>query len=263
MRLFLALKALENDVDTSFRRVVQTSLARMIIFFSCSSLDWRLGLCLFLVSVFLDSNSTTGVIWSLKRLMNSSWLSSGVSYTTEGAWNWVSAFCLLSFCIVLGVLKLKAAQPLRNWLSSSFAFLASWYNNLDGNRHAQGNRVPGPTIEAMASSLQKLPTDIHCTEQDLNQCSVHELKERLNRIGIALHDCVEKHDMVCKLLSYGGSSATSCGICCEDYEQGDAVRVLPCKHRFHIECIDKWLYSLTDRSRPPACPLCNSVLKVT
>lgn len=46
---------------------------------------------------------------------------------------------------------------------------------------------------------------------------------------------VEKADLVAKLAEEGGTSAASCSICCEDYESGDPMRVLPCKHRFHVE----------------------------
>ena len=38
----------------------------------------------------------------------------------------------------------------------------------------------------------------------------------------------------------------------------DVLRVLRCGHRFHLECIDRWLLSSTDYSRPPACPICNA-----
>ncbi|KAF5839402.1 hypothetical protein DUNSADRAFT_973 [Dunaliella salina] len=55
---------------------------------------------------------------------------------------------------------------------------------------------------------------------------------------------------------------TSCSICCEDYSEGDAMRVLPCKHQFHIECVDRWFLTSTDYTRPPACPLCNQALPV-
>lgn len=33
--------------------------------------------------------------------------------------------------------------------------------------------------------------------------------------------------------------------------EGDKQRVLPCKHRFHMECIDQWL-----SARKPLCPIC-------
>lgn len=42
----------------------------------------------------------------------------------------------------------------------------------------------------------------------------------------------------------------SCTICIVDYKQGDKVRTLPCMHRFHKDCIDKWLGLKSD------CPMC-------
>merc|ERR1711964_618686 len=32
-----------------------------------------------------------------------------------------------------------------------------------------------------------------------------------------------------------------CSICQYDFEKGETVRVLGCKHRFHKDCVDKWL----------------------
>ena len=43
----------------------------------------------------------------------------------------------------------------------------------------------------------------------------------------------------------------ACAICVEDFQDVDTVRVLPCNHYFHPECIDPWL---TDHSS--LCPLC-------
>ncbi|KAJ1665689.1 hypothetical protein IW140_001539 [Coemansia sp. RSA 1813] len=41
-----------------------------------------------------------------------------------------------------------------------------------------------------------------------------------------------------------------CAICLNDYEDGDILRLLPCKHHMHQACVDEWLH--INRS----CPLC-------
>jgi hypothetical protein len=41
-----------------------------------------------------------------------------------------------------------------------------------------------------------------------------------------------------------------CAVCHDDYVEGEELRVLPCQHKYHRDCIDKWL----ERSR--TCPVC-------
>jgi hypothetical protein len=41
-----------------------------------------------------------------------------------------------------------------------------------------------------------------------------------------------------------------CSICTEDFEQGQDIRVLPCNHKFHPECVDPWLLNVSG-----TCPL--------
>lgn len=47
------------------------------------------------------------------------------------------------------------------------------------------------------------------------------------------------------------SSQEACAICVDDFKDADRMRVLPCNHHFHMECIDEWLINHSD-----LCPLC-------
>lgn len=44
--------------------------------------------------------------------------------------------------------------------------------------------------------------------------------------------------------------AEECSICKEVFEDGAELRVLPCLHRFHVACVDRWL------SQSRTCPVC-------
>lgn len=61
----------------------------------------------------------------------------------------------------------------------------------------------------------------------------------------------EEEEGVCEasLLS-GDETATKCMICLEDFEDGMELRLLPCFHRFMVECIDPWL------AQQAKCPVC-------
>ena len=42
----------------------------------------------------------------------------------------------------------------------------------------------------------------------------------------------------------------ACSVCTDDFIKGQDVRMLPCKHKFHPECIDPWLLNVSG-----TCPL--------
>ena len=53
-------------------------------------------------------------------------------------------------------------------------------------------------------------------------------------------------------VEYGDNA--SCAICLSDFEEGEALRVLPCRHLFRKECIDEWL------AQHSTCPNCRASL---
>eukprot|EP00891_Asterochloris_glomerata_P006545 jgi/Astpho2/6545/e_gw1.00099.52.1_t len=57
-----------------------------------------------------------------------------------------------------------------------------------------------------------------------------------------------------------GTSSTECSICHEEYaSEEDILRILKCGHRYHVECVDRWvLSSMNGTNREPACPMCNA-----
>ena len=42
----------------------------------------------------------------------------------------------------------------------------------------------------------------------------------------------------------------ACGVCIDAYKMGDDITTLPCDHRFHSQCINQWLRTVSNR-----CPL--------
>lgn len=47
-----------------------------------------------------------------------------------------------------------------------------------------------------------------------------------------------------------GADDGKCMVCMETFNEGEALRTLPCLHRYHAACVDQWL------QRRPECPIC-------
>ncbi|KAI9141666.1 ring finger protein 13, partial [Paraphysoderma sedebokerense] len=48
-----------------------------------------------------------------------------------------------------------------------------------------------------------------------------------------------------------GQTHAQCSICLTQYDSNDYVRLLPCKHLFHSDCVDRWL-----TKEKGCCPVC-------
>ncbi|ORY51227.1 hypothetical protein BCR33DRAFT_712338, partial [Rhizoclosmatium globosum] len=53
-------------------------------------------------------------------------------------------------------------------------------------------------------------------------------------------------------------SSKICSICLESYHNGDVIRILPCRHEFHVHCVDRWLVDVVE-----TCPLCKQSILVS
>ena len=70
-------------------------------------------------------------------------------------------------------------------------------------------------------------------------------KERINSLPIRKYDISKKDDE-----DEGNDCTSKCLVCQSNYDNGDNLRVLPCGHCFHSECVDIWLL------KKDYCPYC-------
>ncbi|KAK9471234.1 uncharacterized protein V1510DRAFT_420829 [Dipodascopsis tothii] len=69
------------------------------------------------------------------------------------------------------------------------------------------------------------------------------------RASVSTHTSETTHTAVA--VDAADFSADDCPICFESFEPGQQLRVLPCNHRFHVDCVDPWLLNSSSQ-----CPLC-------
>ncbi|KAJ1941390.1 hypothetical protein FBU59_003512 [Linderina macrospora] len=50
---------------------------------------------------------------------------------------------------------------------------------------------------------------------------------------------------------YREGEPEECAICLDDFDDEDELRILPCRHQYHVKCIDRWL-----TTRKKFCPIC-------
>ena len=172
----------------------------------------------------------------------------------EFSWSEIFVFVAFISSIVVAFLAIRRGAQ-RNAARQGNA--AGGDGGRPRQRHTTGTHAE--RLAAAASLIQKLPIEIYHTKEELEGMSIGELKGLLVKGGQGdeAATCVEKADLVGLLIKGNNSTSESCSICVEDYTSGDCLRVVPCGHRFHLECIDRWFLSSTDYSRPASCPMCN------
>ncbi|KAL4290334.1 hypothetical protein GQ457_14G005920 [Hibiscus cannabinus] len=112
-----------------------------------------------------------------------------------------------------------------------------------------------PCIISVLSAREDFSPTRGATTESINALPIYKFKskktgnaddeEDSNSDGGILAAGTEKERVI------SGEDATCC-ICLVDYADEDELRELPCKHVFHVECIDKWL------KINATCPLCKT-----
>mmetsp|Transcript_91033 Transcript_91033/g.253454 ORF Transcript_91033/g.253454 Transcript_91033/m.253454 type:complete len:323 (+) Transcript_91033:145-1113(+) len=75
-------------------------------------------------------------------------------------------------------------------------------------------------------------------------------------VAARLDSCTAVARFGTSFVSVGAEASTSleCAICFELFQEGEYLRILPCLHRYHVQCVDPWLASRWN------CPLCKHEL---
>mmetsp|Transcript_50950 Transcript_50950/g.81324 ORF Transcript_50950/g.81324 Transcript_50950/m.81324 type:complete len:142 (+) Transcript_50950:29-454(+) len=88
---------------------------------------------------------------------------------------------------------------------------------------------------------------------------LHVGEDGMLDLGEQDHICGVSSEVIRALPSYPleelEKDAAPCTICQEAFAIGDILKELPCQHRFHQGCIEKWLEVSTN------CPVCNKILE--
>ena len=82
--------------------------------------------------------------------------------------------------------------------------------------------------------------------------SIIYLKQLCKQYSINIDYFIEKNDFILALKYI----SISCSICLVDYKKKDITMMLPCKHKFHTNCINIWLHKKSN------CPLCRKKLDI-
>eukprot|EP00929_Paragymnodinium_shiwhaense_P065093 TRINITY_DN32675_c0_g1_i3.p1 TRINITY_DN32675_c0_g1~~TRINITY_DN32675_c0_g1_i3.p1 ORF type:complete len:296 (+),score=61.54 TRINITY_DN32675_c0_g1_i3:111-998(+) len=163
------------------------------------------------------------------------------------------------------------------WPRRVGGWLDGWADYWQWGWNHQWQDADAERKKAAAAEVEKLSKEVFVGRTELRAWGASQLKDELRRLqrlsevqmnfsgGSETRDlhrflkgggAVEKSELVNAVLrARGGDSGTSCSICLVDYEHGAQLRVLPCGHRFHCECVDHWL---TKQSR--TCPLCSKAI---
>lgn len=113
-----------------------------------------------------------------------------------------------------------------------------------------------PVVPYTRSSTKK---SVDLEDIDLKKAGSEEAEEK---VSLAMIAAVKEHTPVGrpehssrreKSTSASSSSGANdqCTVCMVNFKEGEQLRLLPCMHQYHRQCIDHWLFNFSNN-----CPIC-------
>lgn len=107
-------------------------------------------------------------------------------------------------------------------------------------------------IEGRRRNFERLQRQDRLARQELIESILRQLQELQVDVRSQIPlGADETRKLPIRKFREGEEKIERCAICVDDFKDGDMLRVLPCEHAFHRECIDEWLVN-----HSAVCPLC-------
>ena len=110
-------------------------------------------------------------------------------------------------------------------------------------------KVPAASCTVISSD-EESPSNQAANESSLRQPLLDKSDDTVSETSLQ-KAAVTNNGGDCNTVLSGFEWNSSCSICLDEYESGERLRVLPCRHMFHTDCIMPWL-----TERQGLCPLC-------
>lgn len=105
------------------------------------------------------------------------------------------------------------------------------------------------------SLLQQREEDEYPNVDNMTYEELLALEEKMGNVSKGLDEEISKKIKV-KKYKNNIYEDDKCVICQFEFKNDESIKLLPCKHIFHIECIDEWL------KNQKICPYCKSEIKI-